>query len=32
LYMGTIEDVISEMDYNFDHKLIAETRINGIIE
>lgn len=28
----TIEDVISEVDYKFNHKLIQESKIKGIID
>ena len=28
----TIDDILSEVDYSFNHPLISETRINGEIE
>lgn len=27
-----IQDIVSEMDYNFSHNKIGDTRINGIID
>lgn len=27
-----IDDVVSQMDYNFNHQWIEDTRINGIID